>query len=68
MLATSIIGGGKVENVVVDLNDKQRKKVEKELLKDRFNSQIGMKKVLRSQLEDHNNRLQAFTTEKKNEE
>jgi hypothetical protein len=65
MMATNMGGDGM--NLMVDLTAKQKKKVEKSLLKDRVESQIDLKKVLRQQLDDHNRRLKSLYDEKKGE-
>lgn len=66
MMTTNMGGDG--GNLMVDLTAKQKKKVEKALLKDRVESQIDLKKVLRQQLDDHNKRLKSLFDEKKDEE
>lgn len=65
MMATNMGGDGM--NLMVDLTANQKKKVEKSLLKDRVESQIDLKKVLRQQLDDHNRRLKSLYDEKKGE-
>jgi len=67
-MMTTNMGGGDGMNLVMDLTAKQKKKVEKALLKDRVESQIDLKKVLRQQLDDHNRRLKSQFDEKKGEE
>lgn len=70
ILSTILASGmtGNIDNMKLDLTDNQRKRVEKDLLTDKVDMQIDIKKVLRQQLDDHNKRLKAIHDEKKDEE